>query len=219
MTLLYLVRHGETDWNRARRIQGATDIPLNDLGRAQAAEAGDLLARRSFDRVVSSPLSRAAETGSIIAARLGLPAPELVPAVAERRYGDAEGLTGSEVERRFPAGTPVPGREGRRELLARVLPALVEIARSAGDVDDGGAAGRVVVATHGAVIRAVVTHVAGDDVLHLGTPIRNGSVHSFELLDGALVLREFDDPIEVESERAGTSSLGWQNALERPAAD
>jgi len=215
MTLLYLVRHGETDWNRARRIQGATDIPLNDLGRAQAAEAGDLLARRSFDRVVASPLSRAAETGSIIAARLGLPAPELVPAVAERRYGDAEGLTGSEVERRFPAGTPVPGREGRRELLARVLPALVEIARS---VDDG-VDGRVVVATHGAVIRAVVTHVAGDDVLHLGTPIRNGSVHSFELRDDALVLREFDDPIEDESERAGTSALGWQNVLERPSAD
>jgi len=215
MTLLYLVRHGETDWNRARRIQGATDIPLNDLGRAQAAEAGDLLARRSFDRVVASPLSRAAETGAIIAARLGLPAPELVPAVAERRYGDAEGLTGSEVERRFPTGTPVPGREGRRELLARVLPALVGIARSAGADGDG----RVVVATHGAVIRAVVTHVAGDDVLHLGTPIRNGSIHSFELRDDALVLREFDDPVEVESERAGTFALGWQNPLERPSAD
>ena len=212
MTLLYLVRHGETDWNRALRIQGATDIPLNDLGRAQAAEAGDLLARRSFDRVVASPLSRAAETGSIIAGRLGLPAPELVAAVAERRYGDAEGLTGSEVERRFPAGTPVPGREGRRELLARVLPSLVEIARSAGG---GDGTGRVVVATHGAVIRAVVTHVAGDDVLHLGTPIRNGSIHSFELHEDGLVLREFDDPIEDESERAGTFAFDWQNALEK----
>ena len=209
MTLLYLVRHGETDWNRARRIQGATDIPLNDLGRRQAAEAGDLLARRTVDRVVASPLSRAAETGAIIAARLGLPGPELVAAVAERRYGDAEGLTGTEVEQRFPAGTPVPGREGRRELLARVLPALVEIGGSA----DGGL---VVVATHGAVIRAVVTHVAGDDALHLGVPIRNGSIHSFEVRDDALVLREFDDPIEVESERAGTPGFEYQNALERP---
>jgi uncharacterized phosphatase len=212
MSLLYLVRHGETDWNRARRIQGATDIPLNDLGRRQAAEAGDLLARRRVDRVVASPLSRAAETGSIIAARLGLPAPELVAAVAERRYGDAEGLTGTEVERRFPAGTPVPGREGRRELLARVLPALVEIGRS---VDDG----LVVVATHGAVIRAVVTHVAGDDALHLGVPIRNGSIHSFEVRDDALVLQEFDDPIEVESERAGAPEFEYQNALERPSTE
>jgi uncharacterized phosphatase len=217
MTLLYLVRHGETDWNRARRIQGATDIPLNDLGRAQAAEAGDLLARRAFDRVVASPLSRAAETGAIIAARLGLPAPELVPAVAERRYGDAEGLTGSEVEQRFPAGTPVPGRESRRQLLDRVLPALVQIAGSVGDGRGADRAGesRIVVATHGAVIRAVVTHVAGDEVVHLGTPIRNGSVHSFELRDDALVLREFDDPIEDESEHAGTFTFDWQNALEK----
>ncbi|NIJ03603.1 histidine phosphatase family protein [Frigoribacterium faeni] len=212
MTLLYLVRHGETDWNRARRIQGATDIPLNDLGRRQAAEAGDLLARRRVERVLASPLSRAAETGSIIARRLGLPAPELVPAVAERRYGDAEGLTGSEVERRFPAGTPVPGREGRRELLARVLPVLVDVGRSAGE-------GPVVVATHGAVIRAVVTHVAGDDVLHLGVPIRNGSIHSFDVRDDALVLREFDDPIELESEQAGSAAFDRQNALEGRSRD
>ena len=213
MTLLYLVRHGETDWNRARRIQGSTDIPLNDLGRAQAREAGGLLARRRFDAVVASPLSRAAETGAIIAVRLGLAPPELAPEVSERRYGDAEGLTGEQVEARFPPGTPVPGRESRGALVGRVLPALATIAARYGD----GAS--VVVATHGAVIRAVVTHVAGDDVLHLGTPIRNGSIHSFELLDGALVLREFDDPIEVESERAGTFAFDWQNALERPAAD
>jgi uncharacterized phosphatase len=209
MTLLYLVRHGETDWNRARRIQGSTDIPLNDVGRRQAAEAGDLLARRPLTAVVASPLSRAAETGTIIAGRLGLPAPRLVPDVAERRYGEAEGLTGTEVEARFPAGVPVPGRESRHELLSRVLPALVEVARAA----DGGA---VVVATHGAVIRAVVNHVTGDDdsVLHVGVPIRNGSVHVFEVADGSLVLRAFDDPIEEESEATGAVDFDRQNALE-----
>ena len=212
MTLLYLVRHGETDWNRARRIQGATDIPLNDLGRSQAVQAGDLLARRSCDAVVASPLSRAAETGALIAERLGLAAPEHVAALAERRYGEAEGLTGTEVEERFPAGTRVPGRESRRELLARVLPALVEV----GARHDGGA---VVVATHGAVIRAVVNHVSDDDPIHLGVPIRNGSIHSFELTGDALALCEFDDPIEVESERPGRFAFEYQNPLEGPAAD
>jgi len=54
--LLYLVRHGETDWNRARRIQGSTDIPLNDTGRGQAAATGRLLARRDWDAIYSSPL-------------------------------------------------------------------------------------------------------------------------------------------------------------------
>jgi uncharacterized phosphatase len=213
MTLLYLVRHGETDWNRARRIQGSTDIPLNDLGRSQAREAGDLLARRRFDAVVASPLSRAAETGSIIAERLGLAAPELAPEVAERRYGDAEGLTGEQVEARFPTGTPVPGRESRGALVARVLPALAEIAARYGD----GAS--VVVATHGAVIRAVVNHVSPDTDAHLGVPIRNGSIHSFEFTGDALTLREFDDPIEVESERPGTYAFEYQNALERDDAD
>jgi uncharacterized phosphatase len=210
MTLLYLVRHGETDWNRARRIQGATDVPLNDLGRRQAAEAGELLARRPVSAVVASPLSRAAETGAIIAARLGLPAPRHVPALAERRYGEAEGLTGSEVEVRFPAGTRVPGRESRRELLARVLPALVEAAGTA----EGGA---VVVATHGAVIRAVVNHVSDDDPAHLGVPVRNGSIHSFELVEGSLALTAFDDPVEEESERPGRFAFEYQNALEGPA--
>lgn len=213
MTLLYLVRHGETDWNRARRIQGSTDIPLNDLGRSQAREAGDLLARRRFDAVVASPLSRAAETGSIIAERLGLPAPQLVREVAERRYGDAEGLTGEQVEARFPHGTPVPGRESRGALVARVLPALAAIATR------HGADASVVVATHGAVIRAVVNHVSPDTDAHLGVPIRNGSVHSFEFAGDALVLREFDDPIEVESERPGTYDFDYQNALERDGSD
>jgi uncharacterized phosphatase len=211
VTLLYLVRHGETDWNRARRIQGATDIPLNDLGRSQAREAGALLARRRVSAVVASPLSRAAETGAIIAEVLGLAAPTHVAAIAERRYGEAEGLTGTEVETRFPTGTPVPGRETRHELVARVLPALADIARE----HDGGL---VVVATHGAVIRAVVNHVSPETDAHVGVPIRNGSIHSFVADGGSLVLREFDDPIEVESERPGTFDFDYQNALENRAA-
>ncbi|WP_423924072.1 histidine phosphatase family protein [Frigoribacterium sp. 2-23] len=212
MTLLYLVRHGETDWNAARRIQGSTDIPLNDLGRAQAREAGDLLARRRFVGVVASPLSRAFETGSLIAERLGLPAPVAVPDIAERRYGEAEGLTAAEIEQRFPDGAPVPGRESRAALLRRVLPALVRAGREA----EGGA---LVVATHGAVIRAVVNHVSPDTDAHLGVPIRNGSIHSFELLGDDLTLREFDDPIEVESERPGTFDFDYQNALEAAPGD
>ena len=70
MTELYLVRHGETDWNRQRRIQGLTDIPLNETGRRQARDTGMLLRRRRWDGVFSSPLSRAVETASIIAVRL-----------------------------------------------------------------------------------------------------------------------------------------------------
>jgi uncharacterized phosphatase len=119
MTTIYLVRHGETDWNRARRIQGSTDIPLNQTGRDQAAVTGALLASRKWDGVYASPRARAFETGAIIAEQLGLPAPEAVPEVAERRYGEAEGLTGDEIDARFPGDTPVPGRESREDVAAR----------------------------------------------------------------------------------------------------
>ena len=82
-----------------------------------------------------------------------------------------------------------------------------------------GADASVVVATHGAIIRAVVNHVSPDTDAHLGVPIRNGSVHSFEFAGDGLVLREFDDPIEVESERPGTFDFDYQNALERDGSD
>jgi uncharacterized phosphatase len=210
MTLLYLVRHGETDWNRQRRIQGATDIPLNELGRTQAREAAGLLARRRFDAVYSSPLQRAFDTGAIIADRLGLDAPTIAPRMIERSYGEAEGMTFDEVEASFPDGAPVPGRESRTALRERVEATLLSLAH-----DNPGRS--LVVATHGAVIRAIVNHVAPEEDANAGVPIRNGSIHSFQVVDGALSLVAFDDPIEVESEAAGRYEFGYQNALENRA--
>ncbi|GGL69454.1 putative phosphatase PhoE [Curtobacterium citreum] len=208
-TLLTLVRHGETDWNAQRRIQGSTDIPLNDTGRSQAAAAAALLARWSFDAVVASPLSRAYETGSIIAAHLGLDVPSTYPGLAERSYGEAEGLTDSEVVERY-ADDVVPGRESRSALLARATETLGEIAVRFD-------AGSVVVATHGAVIRALVNAAAPGTADRWSTPIRNGSVHSFrwdpERFRAELV--RFDDPLDEVSEQTGDESFAEQNPLER----
>ncbi|MFJ4297046.1 histidine phosphatase family protein [Curtobacterium sp. SP.BCp] len=208
-THLSLVRHGETDWNRQRRIQGSTDIPLNDVGRDQAAGAAELLARRAFDAVVASPLSRARETGSIIAARLGLAAPDTYSGLAERSYGAAEGLTDVEIRARWPHDD-VPGRESRSALLARVTEQLGEIA-----IRYDGAS--VVVATHGAVIRSVVNAAAPGTADRHSTPIRNGSIHSFrwdpERFHAELV--RFDDPIDDASDGPGGYAFEYQNPLER----
>ncbi|WP_411699783.1 histidine phosphatase family protein [Conyzicola sp.] len=204
MTTIYLVRHGETDWNRERRIQGSTDIPLNQTGRDQAAVTGALLATRQWDGVYASPLSRAYETGAIIAGQLGLPAPEAVPEVAERRYGEAEGLTGDEIDARFPGDTPVPGRESREDVAARVIPAIVALAeRHPGE--------NIVLVSHGGVIRTILTVVAPDE--HPES-IRNGSVHSFRHTDGTLDLIAFDDPIEEQSLACATDDIEDQNAVE-----
>lgn len=189
MTHLYLVRHGETDWNAAQRIQGSTDIPLNQTGRAQAARTGRLLATRSWDGIVSSPLSRALETASIIAREIGLATPTAVAEIIERHYGEAEGLTYLTLDRRYPKGTTIPGRESREDVAARVLPALGELARTR-------AGQSIVVVTHGGVIRTLLGHVAPDDARLAGTPIANGSVHSFQFRDGTLDLHLFDDQID-----------------------
>ncbi|MCU1505225.1 MAG: histidine phosphatase family protein [Microbacteriaceae bacterium] len=208
MTFLYLVRHGETDWNRERRIQGSTDIPLNATGREQARRTGRLLARRHWDGIVSSPLSRASETARIIASEAGLPEPELLSGIVERSYGKAEGLTEAELSHLFPGDIRVPGRESREHVASRVIPALVGLAeRKLGR--------HFIVTTHGGVIRAVLNTVAPGSPAHRGVPITNGSIHSFRLNEGELELVAFDDPIEVESFQTGAADLSEQNALER----
>jgi uncharacterized phosphatase len=196
VTELYLVRHGETDWNRQRRIQGRTDIPLNDTGREQARMAGHRLSVRAWDGLYASPLDRARETAALIGAEVGLGEPELVPALVERDYGEAEGMDWLEVQRRYPDGVAVPGRESRHAVADRVVPALVDLGLARPDA-------ALVIVSHGGAIRAVLDRV--DPENEYG-PITNGSVHSFRLVGDRLELIAFDDPLG--------SSLDEQNALE-----
>jgi uncharacterized phosphatase len=204
MTSLYLVRHGETDWNAERRIQGSTDIPLNAVGRAQAETTGRLLARRDWDGIYSSPLSRAFQTASIIAELVGLGEPDTIDQIVERNYGEAEGLNWLQIEERFPNDAPVPGRETHDEVSERVIPALVNLATSRPGTS-------LIVVSHGGVIRSVLNSV--DPNVSHGS-ITNGSVHSFELVDGSLELVAFNDPIDELSLECGTEDLDEQNAME-----
>ena len=103
MTTLLLARHGETDWNRARRWQGHADRPLTDRGRAQAAALGDRLANIALDAVYSSDLRRARETAEAVALPHGLDVIEL-PELREVDVGSWEGLTRAEAEAKFPDG-------------------------------------------------------------------------------------------------------------------
>jgi len=116
-TKIFLIRHGETDWNREERFQGHTDVPLNDLGREQAKTLGKKLAQIFRDEkhpapvsaVVSSDLSRAVETAELIAHELKTH-PELISDktmrlqifnLREAHLGDAQGLTRQQIEARF----------------------------------------------------------------------------------------------------------------------
>ena len=109
---IYYIRHGETAWNAEGRLQGTQDIPLNDLGRKQAAQAGSileaLLAREGRDKrelaYVASPLGRARSTMDFVREKLGLPAGEyaLDDRLREIGYGAWEGSTLAEMQAKDP---------------------------------------------------------------------------------------------------------------------
>lgn len=126
----YLVRHGETEWNRNGRIQGHKDIPLSDHGRRQIRVLARRLSGCRFSAAYASDLSRAVESAQVIVGRCGVPV-EANPDLREFSYGKWEGLTSEEAEARDPqeyarrmalhADTfAAPGGEDTRQVLERV---------------------------------------------------------------------------------------------------
>ncbi|MFG6445758.1 histidine phosphatase family protein [Microbacterium sp. P06] len=184
MTILTLVRHGETDWNRDGRIQGSTDIPLNDTGRLQARDTG-LALRETIDAdaatvVASSDLQRAAETADIIARALGAAEPRRYPGLRERAYGEAEGMRVVDFRAQWGDwhNAEVPGAETWDELRDRALSALRRVVRDARRSTAPFAPALVVVA-HGGLIREVIRHATGGELPIPGERLANGSAHTF----------------------------------------
>lgn len=100
-TRICFIRHGETDWNVAKRIQGQTDIPLNDTGHKQALAMAFNAAHHHFNAIYSSDLERARATATMIAERLGLEV-KTTPQLRERHYGIFQGITAAEGAQRYP---------------------------------------------------------------------------------------------------------------------
>lgn len=186
MTDLILVRHGETDWNRDRRIQGTTDIPLNDAGRAQARESAIVLSAELPAHapvlVATSDLARARETAEIIAEALGAPPPARYPELRERAYGDAEGALVDEFRDRWGEWhvADVPGAEPWPQLRARGVRGLRRVARDARRTT-APAAATVVVVSHGAMIGELIRHASGGTLPRPGERIGNASHHRFRI--------------------------------------
>lgn len=164
-TRICLVRHGETAWNAEKRIQGQTDIALDQTGLAQAAAAARWLSRQPVAALYSSDLLRAKQTAACIADVLNLPL-SLLPAVRERRYGVFEGMTYDEAQARYPADYHAfevrdpdyafpGGGESLKQLHARVTGQLQRLA-----ADHAGQL--VVLVTHGGVLDIVNRFVRGN---------------------------------------------------------
>ncbi|MBK6981126.1 MAG: histidine phosphatase family protein [Betaproteobacteria bacterium] len=200
-TRLVVVRHGETEWNLASRVQGHTDSPLTATGEAQAAAIARRLAGERFDRIVSSDLGRAWRTAQAVAERTG----RSVVADArfrERNYGRAEGLTYGEIGVHFPEvfsrvrdtdpDYVVPGGESRRQLFERARDAFEALARDA----DGA---RIVVVCHGGVLAALYRHVNAIPVeAAWAVPIPNASYNALAFDGGRWTIEAWADIAHLE---------------------
>ncbi len=181
---LCLVRHGETDWNVARRLQGHIDIPLNARGLAQAENTARSLAGLRFAALYTSDLARARQTAAAITRRLPMPE-NADPRLRERHYGLFQGLTFDEAARHHPElyrrftarepGFSVPeSGESLHGFAERIRTALHEIAlRHRGE--------RVLVVTHGGVLD-IAYRIAADRELESARdfPIPNAALNWIE---------------------------------------
>jgi broad specificity phosphatase PhoE len=180
---LLLVRHGQSTANAGGIWQGRMEFPLSEEGRKQADMAGLALSRKPFDDLYSSPLSRAFETASIIRKRTGF-AGEVVPVegLSERSGGILEGHTWAEQERRNPelAKTflAIPeeerwalvGAETDEEVIARFGEAIASISTRHPE------GSRIVIVSHGGVMRAYLRELFGPEVLPGAQRAANASI-------------------------------------------
>lgn len=164
MARIVLVRHGQTEWNRVERFRGRADVPLNEVGLAQAEATGRRVAAEwRVSAIYASPLSRAVRTAEAIAARFGLPV-HVHPGLADIDYGRWQGLTPEEARARWPEQVDawyhaperaqIPGGETLSELRERAMATVRELAaRHAGET--------IVAVGHTVINRVILLGILG----------------------------------------------------------
>ena len=189
LTRLVLIRHGQTAWNAQARLQGQLDIPLDALGRRQAARLADALRDEGITAVVSSDLSRAWHTAQALAGPLGLPL--LADAgLRERHFGGLQGRTRAQIDqdmpdlarrwhRREPDFAP-EGAESLRDFSARCLACVQRLVTAHAAAQ---ASGTLALVSHGGVLDSLyraATHIALDSprTWPLGNAVINRLLHT-----------------------------------------
>ncbi len=193
---IILVRHGETDWNKEKRIQGGlSNTPLNDLGRKQAEKLALRLRQDDIRAVYSSPLVRSLDTARAIARYHRLEV-SIEPSLREIEAGELEGVTTSDMGRRLSelltqhgVATRLPGGESLAEVQRRSWDAVRRLSRQHPD-------GVIVLVSHYFVILAVVCSLLGLPLPRIRRlRLSNGSI-SIISLDGQLPLLERFNDVE-----------------------
>jgi 2,3-bisphosphoglycerate-dependent phosphoglycerate mutase len=216
-TQILFIRHGETDWNRIRRIQGHIDIPLSTTGSAQAEQLAARMVRESkagarLDAVYSSDLQRAQQTARPFADALGL-AVQPSEGLRERWYGEFQGLDSDEINDKFPdeyvewqtrdPGFAPPGGESQRAFYHRALRAVEPIVAA-------HPGGRIACVAHGGVLDCIYRFAMR---VHLQEPrkwpLLNCSINVVDFENGAAKVAAWGDIAHLS---AGSSDDGLKKS-------
>jgi probable phosphoglycerate mutase len=200
MTDIILVRHGETDWNRVRRLQGHLDIGLNEQGHRQASALAVALSNEKIDAVYASDLQRARDTAQAIAGLHQLPV-QIDPALRERCYGAFEGLLYDDIESHFPqafaqwrardlhARFPQGERsaETLHEFSLRAVAAVMHLVRQ-------HAGKKILIVTHGGVLDCLYRAAQGMDLQSSREfEMKNAAINRLRWLNDALHVSQWSD--------------------------
>jgi broad specificity phosphatase PhoE len=184
-TILGLLRHGQTDWNVEGKLQGTSDIPLNETGQRQALAAAAAINPADWDLVLSSPLSRARATAQQIVESHALGQLAIDDRLLERAFGEAEGLSYLEWKTLYDPAVGVAGGENLEQLEIRANKMLAEFAEEFSGK-------RVLAVSHGAFIRKLV-RIASDKRLPLeGERFANTSLTKLIYKDARWQILHYD---------------------------
>lgn len=194
MTTFFCMRHGLTEWNRDKRIQGQSDIDLCDEGRDMARDWAESLPGNHFDCILTSGLKRAVQTAEIINEKLGLPMHEDAR-LCEQDWGEWTGKTKDElkairkqVKKQEYRGFEFcpPGGENRDSVLMRTCDAFLEFSEAHPDA-------KVLVVTHNGVLKCLAYALSGLEFMpDEPLPIKPYHMHRVECFDNELALGEIN---------------------------
>lgn len=174
---IYLIRHGETDWNVQGRLQGREDIPMNENGILQAKQCGQALERVKFGAIISSPLSRAIRTAEIIAEHNGITKIIIEEDLTERDFFKLSGLTYKERDAFFATGQEA-GIELKEVLYNRMMACIRKYAEIHQNEDN------IAMISHGAAINAVLTKMSEDGKEFRNTILKNTCINVIDSQNG-----------------------------------
>lgn len=181
---IYLIRHGQTDWNIQGRFQGREDIPLNEAGMIQAKECGMALQGEVFKAVITSPLSRAKKTAEIIAEIVSVGQVVVDEKITERDFSKVSGMTPSERELFYASGEK-DDKEPWEILCNRMMSSL----KSYGEKYNND---NIIMVSHGASINSVLSVLSAGKTGTGKILLKNTCINIVEYENGKLTLGEFN---------------------------